>query len=127
MASDVMSVRLHLVRIEVLGVLVDECDELRVRVCSTVRRPRCRACGARCHRVHDRRDKMIRDLEVYGNDHAGTEVEHWQRHCSASSVRYCGGSCTVRCDTQALAVGYPNATVFLAVVTIMPARSSRRR
>ena len=45
MWSDVMSVRLHLSRVRVLGVLVDECDELRVRVWSTVRRPRCAGWG----------------------------------------------------------------------------------
>ena len=82
-----MSVRLHLPRIRVLGVLVDECDELRVRVCSTVRRPRCAAWGAGCHRVHDRRDKMIRDLEVSGR--RTTLV--WQRRpmvCDGCGLRF---------------------------------------
>ena len=66
MASDVMSVRLWLPQIGVLGVLVDAPEQLRVRVCSTVRRPRCPDCGAACSRTHDRLDKQIRDLEVSG-------------------------------------------------------------
>ena len=37
-----------------------------VGVCSTVRRPECPRCGALCGRVHDRRDKKVRDLEVSG-------------------------------------------------------------
>ena len=45
MASDVMSVRLWLPRIKVEGVVVDAPEELVVRVCSTVRRPRCPDCG----------------------------------------------------------------------------------
>ena len=66
MACDVMSVRLWLPRIRVLGVLVDAPERLVVRVCSTVRRPECPGCGAACSRVHDRRDKKVRDLEVSG-------------------------------------------------------------
>ena len=45
MASDVMRVRLHLRQIRVLKVLVDEVDELRVEVASTVSRPRCPGSG----------------------------------------------------------------------------------
>ena len=66
MASDVMRVRLHLRQIRVLGVLVDTPEELRVRVESTVRRPRCPHCGFKCHRVHDTREREVRDLEVSG-------------------------------------------------------------
>ena len=66
MACDVMSVRLWWPRIRVLGVLVDAPERLVVRVCSTVRRPECPGCGAACSRVHDRRDKKVRDLEVSG-------------------------------------------------------------
>ena len=66
MASDVMRVRLHLRQIRVLAVVVDTPSELRVRVESTVRRPRCPHCGFKCHRVHDTRERSVRDLEVSG-------------------------------------------------------------
>ena len=66
MASDVMAVRLHLPQIRVLEVLEDAPDVLRVSVESTFRRLRCAQCGFKCHRVHDRRDKKIRDLGVSG-------------------------------------------------------------
>ncbi len=66
MASDVMAVRLHLRQIRVLEVLEDAPDVLRVSVESTFRRLRCAQCGFKCHRVHDRRDKKIRDLGVSG-------------------------------------------------------------
>ena len=66
MASDVMRVRLHLRQIRVLAVVVDTPEELRVRVESTVRRPRCPHCGFKCHRVHDTREREVRDLEVSG-------------------------------------------------------------
>ena len=66
MASDAMSVRLHLSQIRVLGVLTDTAGELVVEVESTVRRLRCPQCGFKCHRVHDRRAKKVRDLEVSG-------------------------------------------------------------
>ena len=66
MARDVMAVRLHLPQIRVLEVLEDTPGALRVSVESTFRRLRCTQCGFRCHRVHDRRDKKIRDLEVSG-------------------------------------------------------------
>ena len=66
MASDVVRVRLHLREIRVLAVVVDTPEELRVRVESTVRRPRCPHCGFRCHRVHDTREREVRDLEVSG-------------------------------------------------------------
>ena len=66
MATDVMRVRLHLREIRVLEVITDTSQELRVRVESTVRRPRCVACGFRCRRVHERREREIRDLEISG-------------------------------------------------------------
>ena len=66
MASDVMRVRLHLRETRVLAVALDTPSELRVEVESTVRRPRCPACGFRCVRVHDTRRRKVRDLEVSG-------------------------------------------------------------
>ena len=66
MGCDVMSVRLWLRRVSVVGVLVDAPERLWVRVCSTARRPGCPRCGALCSRVHDRRDNKVRDLEVSG-------------------------------------------------------------
>ena len=61
-----MRVRLHLREIRVLAVALDTPSELRVEVESTVRRPRCPACGFRCVRVHDTRRRKVRDLEVSG-------------------------------------------------------------
>ena len=66
MAADVMRVRLHLRRIRVLEVLVDEPDVLRVRVESTETRPRCPYCGFKCHRVHDTRERDVWDSDVSG-------------------------------------------------------------
>ena len=66
MAADVMGVRLHLRQMRVLGVLVDEVDELCVEVASTVRRARCPGCGLGGAGVHDTRRREIRDLEVSG-------------------------------------------------------------
>ena len=66
MASDVMRVRLHLRQIRVVEVLLDTPTVLRVRVESTLRRSRCPFCGFKCHRVHDIREREVRDLEVSG-------------------------------------------------------------
>ena len=66
MARDVMAVRLHLPQIRVLEVVEDTPGALVVSVESTFRRLRCAQCGFKCRRVHDRRDKKIRDLEVSG-------------------------------------------------------------
>ena len=66
MASDVMAVRLHLPQIRVLGVVEDTAARLVVGVESTMRRLRCPNCGFKCHRVHDRRDKKVTDLDVSG-------------------------------------------------------------
>ncbi len=66
MASDDMRVRLHLRQVRVLAVVVDTPSELVVEVESTLRRLRCVACGFKCHRVHDRRRRKVRDLEVSG-------------------------------------------------------------
>ena len=66
MKRDVMSVRLWLPRIRVLGVVVDAPERLVVRVESAVCRPCCPGCGTPSGRVHDRRDREIRDLEVSG-------------------------------------------------------------
>ncbi|WP_423918469.1 ISL3 family transposase [Candidatus Poriferisodalis sp.] len=66
MKRDVMSVRLWLPRVEVVGVLVDAPERLVVRVASSVRRPRCPDCGTPSGRTHDRRDNRVRDLEISG-------------------------------------------------------------
>ncbi len=64
MASDVVRVRLRETR--VLRVQVGTPSELRVEIESTVRRPRCPACGFGCARVHDTRRRDIRDVGVSG-------------------------------------------------------------
>ena len=66
MARDVMAVRLHLPQIRVLEVVEDTPGALVVSVESTLLRLRCAQCGFKCRRVHDRRAKKIRDLEVSG-------------------------------------------------------------
>ena len=69
MASDVMRVRLHLRRIRVLEVVIDTPAVLRVRVESTETRPRCPHCGFKCHRVHDVRERKVRDSGGVGPTH----------------------------------------------------------
>ena len=64
--SDVMSVRLHLSGVRVLGVLVDSVDRLEVEVESAREWSRCRHCGFKCSKVWDRRPKRVRDLGVSG-------------------------------------------------------------
>ena len=66
MARDVMADRLHLPQIRVLEVVEDIPGALVVSVESTLLRLRCAQCGFKCRRVHDRRDKKDRDLEVSG-------------------------------------------------------------
>ena len=69
MAVDVLRVRLGLRRIRVLEVVADTPYVLRVRVESTVTRPRCPHCGFKCHRVHDTREREIRDSGGVGPSH----------------------------------------------------------
>ena len=66
MRRDVMSARLWMARIEVLGVITDAPGELVVRVAPTVRRPRCPDRGTPSGKVGDRGDNKVRDLEVSG-------------------------------------------------------------
>lgn len=66
MSSDAMRVRLHLRQVRVLEVLVDEPGRLEVAVEAAWSASRCPFCGFRCRRVHDRRVKRVRDLEVSG-------------------------------------------------------------
>ena len=66
MGGDVIPVRLRLPQVRVLGVVVDTAFELVVEVESTLHRLPCPGCGFKCRRVHDRRGKKVRDLEVSG-------------------------------------------------------------
>ena len=87
MACDVMAVRLHLAQVRVLEVVEDTPGALVVSVESTFRRLRCAQCGFKCRRVHDRRAKRVRDLEVSGR--RMTLV--WQRRrmvCSNCGSRF---------------------------------------
>ena len=87
MACDVMAVRLHLAQIRVLEVVEDTPGALVVSVESTFLRLRCAQCGFKCRRVHDRRAKRVRDLEVSGR--RMTLV--WQRRrmvCSNCASRF---------------------------------------
>ena len=64
--NDVMSVRLHLRGVRVTEVMVDTLTELVVGVVSVKKLSSCPFCGRSCRRVHDRRRRRIRDLEVSG-------------------------------------------------------------
>ena len=66
MSADVMSVRLHLRGVRVTEVVVDTPLELVVGVVSTKNLSGCPGCGRSCRRVHDRRQRQIRDLEISG-------------------------------------------------------------
>ena len=83
MACDVMTVRLHLPQIRVLEVVEDTPGALVVSVESTFRRLRCAQCGFKCRRVHDRRAKKIRDLEVSGR----RTVLVWSRRMAVAAER----------------------------------------
>ena len=69
MAADIMRVRLRSLQIRVLEVLVDTPDMLRVRVESSETRPRCPYCGFKCYRVHDTRERVVRDSGGAGPAH----------------------------------------------------------
>ena len=87
MARDVMAVRLHLAQIPVPGGGRGHPGRVVVSVESTLLRLRCAQCGFKCRRVHDRRAKRVRDLEVSGR--RTTLV--WQRRrmvCSNCASRF---------------------------------------
>ena len=90
MAGDVVSVRLWLWRIEVLGVVVDAPGRLMVRVRSTVRRPKCPRCTAAGGKVRDRRDNRVRDLGISGRP----VILVWERRrlvCEPCATRFAEG------------------------------------
>ena len=66
MATDSMTIRLHLRGIAVDEVGVDEPDRLVVVVSSTNTRARCPFCGFKTSKVHETRIMRIRDLPVGG-------------------------------------------------------------
>ena len=87
MACDVMSARLHLPQIRVLGMIEDTAARLVVAVESTLGRLRCPMCGFKCHRVHDRRDKKITDLEVSGR-HTTLVWSRRRMRCDSCGSRF---------------------------------------
>ena len=64
MSADFMTVRLHLPGVRVTGVVVDTPTELVVGVVSVKKLSKCPHCGCSCRRVHDRRQREIRDLST---------------------------------------------------------------
>ena len=66
MATDDIRVSLHLRELRVSEVVAGTPEVFRVKVKSSVRRPRCVACGFGCWRVHERREREIRDVEMSG-------------------------------------------------------------
>ncbi|MCQ3814566.1 MAG: transposase family protein [Acidimicrobiia bacterium] len=95
MASDVIGMRLLLRRIRALEVVEDTSAVLRVRVESTQTRVACPHCGFKCRKVHDTRERRVRDLEVSGR--ASTFL--WMRRrfvCGNCGERFLGGPRRVR-------------------------------
>jgi len=66
MARDEMSVRLHLKRMKVLEVVVDDPFELRIRVADTRPVVRCPHCGHKLSKVHDYHDTEVKDVDFSG-------------------------------------------------------------
>lgn len=64
MAPDSMSVRLHLKRMRVTRVLVDEIDRLVVEVADSRSVVRCPFCGHKATRVHETRSVEVQDLPM---------------------------------------------------------------
>ena len=121
MARDVMSVRLHLPQVRVLGVLEDTPARLVVGVESALRRLRCPMCGFKCHGVHDRRDKRIRDLGVSGRP--VTIV--WSRRrmrCDNCGSRFLEGHCAFEGGLTARL-----ARALVADARVMTLRAAARR
>lgn len=85
MASGVVWVRLHLLRVCVLAVVSDTLSGLVVEVGSTVTRPRCPHCGFRCGCAHDTRRRRIRGLEVSGRRTTLVWLPRGSRVASAKS------------------------------------------
>jgi transposase len=63
-ATDEMSVRLHLKRLRVVRVVEDEVDRLVVEVVDTRKVVRCPACGFKTSRVHETRRVLVQDLPL---------------------------------------------------------------
>ncbi|CAN5441163.1 hypothetical protein BH24ACT7_BH24ACT7_23620 [soil metagenome] len=63
-ATGEMSVRLHLRRLRVTRVLVDEIDRLEVEVADTRAVVLCPWCGHKASRVHETRWVVIRDVPL---------------------------------------------------------------
>lgn len=68
MSPDAMTVRLHLRRIRVVRVLVDLIERLAVEVADVRRVVRCRWCGFKTARVHDRRQLKVKELPTQGRE-----------------------------------------------------------
>lgn len=64
MATDRMSIRLHLKRMKVVAVVVDEIDELVIEVADTRSVVRCAHCGFKGSKVHETRKVVVRDLPL---------------------------------------------------------------
>ena len=64
MASDGMTIRLHLRRMKVVRVVVDEIDELVIEVADTRSVVRCPACGYKTTKVHETRRVEVKDIPL---------------------------------------------------------------
>ena len=64
MASDGMTIRLHLRRMRVVSVIEDEIDRLVIEVADTRTVVRCPACGFKTSRVHETRRVLVEDLPL---------------------------------------------------------------
>ena len=64
MARDGLTIRLHLRRMKVVRVVVDEIDELVIEVADTRSVVRCPACGYKTTKVHETRKVIVRDVPL---------------------------------------------------------------
>ena len=87
MSPDAMTVRLHLRRIRVVGVVVDLIERLVVEIADVRRVVRCPHCGFKTSRVHDDRRYLVHDLATRGRP----TVLEWVRRrfvCAECSERH---------------------------------------
>lgn len=64
MASDGMTIRLHLRRMKVVRVVVDEIDQLVIEVADTRSLVRCPACGHKTTKVRETRKVEVKDIPL---------------------------------------------------------------
>ena len=102
MARDLVSARLRLPQVRVLGSSRTRPSGLAVRVASAVQRPACPQYEAPSRRTPDRRDSKMRDFEVSGRPVALI----WERRRWCASRAAVGSARTTRCSWAASPCGW---------------------